>query len=214
MDGDQGGIRFEQVMRSEDDLRAVLGQPSERVRRKAIQVLDRHCRAFIERSPFVLIASSDAAGNCDVSPKGDPAGFVQVLDERTLAIPDRPGNKRLDTFLNVIANPRVGLIFLVPGNRETLRVNGRAEIVRDQVLRDRLAMNGKAPDFALVVRVDEAYLHCAKCVVRAKLWDPAGWPDLAGMPTLAQAIVDHAKLAEDPDQVQQGYEEAVKRTLY
>jgi PPOX class probable FMN-dependent enzyme len=130
----------------------------------------------------------------DISPKGDAPGFVRVLDDRTLAVPDRPGNRRADAFTNVLENPRVGLIFLVPGKSETLRVGGRATIVRDADLRESMAARGKTPDFALAVDVEEAFFHCSKCIVRSSLWIAQAWPSLDGLPSLAQTMVDAAAL--------------------
>ena len=130
----------------------------------------------------------------DISPNGDAPGFVKVLDERTLLVPDRPGNQRFDTFRNLFANPRIGLIFLIPGKRETLRVSGTAEIVRDADQLAALAANGKVPALALGVHVEEAFMHCAKCMIRSNLWQPDAWPSLAGLPTLAEAMKDAAAI--------------------
>ena len=194
MDGTKHNPRFRSVVSSEEEIEAILGQPTSRILAKVTDNLDGICRAFIARSPFVLIASSDSNGNFDVSPKGDPPGFVRVLDGSTLAVPERPGNKRADTFRNVLQNPRVGLIFLVPGKRETLWVSGMAMIVRDAELRESMALGGKIPDLALVVSVREAFMHCAKSMVRSHLWEPASWPALDGLPSLADAMVTHGKL--------------------
>jgi hypothetical protein len=206
--------RFAEIVASEAELRALIGHPSEVVVKGRLGALDDHCRAYVAKSPFVIVASADAAGGIDVSPKGDPPGFVQVLDDSTLAIPERPGNRRADTFSNVLQNPRVALIFLVPGKRETLRVSGTAKIVRDQWLRDRMAIAGKAPLLALVVAVEEASIHCAKCVVRSRLWDPRHWPALDGVPSLARAIVDQAKLAKTEAEVQAFIDEDARARLY
>ncbi len=140
---------------------------------KEVSAFDEYCRDFIARSPFVLIASSDGNGSIDISPKGDPPGFVQVLDDRTLAIPDRPGNHRADTFVNVVQHPSVGLIFLIPGTKNTLRVRGKATIVRDIELRESMAVKGRVPELALVVELTTAYFHCAKCIIRSDLWSGA-----------------------------------------
>lgn len=187
-------MQFEHVLRSPEELRAVLPAPAPRAIAKAVTALDAHCRAIIERSPFVVVASGNARGELDVSPKGDPAGFVQVLDESTLALPDRPGNRRADTFGNVLENPGVALLFVVPGRPETLRVNGHALIVRDRWLLERLAVNGTAPALALVVRVTEAFVHCGRCMVRSGLWQPASWPALEGLPSHARCLAAHAGL--------------------
>ena len=187
-------MHFDDVITDPAQFRELMGEPPPACVAKTIAVLDRHCRAFIGRSPFVLIASSNARGQMDISPKGDALGFVRVLDERTLAIPDRPGNRRADTLTNVLENPKVGLMFLVPGKSETLRVSGSARIVRDADLRESMAARGKTPDFALVVEVQEAFFHCSKCILRSSLWMPQAWPALDGLPTLAQTMIDAAAL--------------------
>ena len=206
--------RFENGVANEEQLRQILGEPSDTVVNKGIPIIDKHCAALIERSSFVLIASSDASGKLDISPKGDPAGFVQVLDEKTLAIPDRLGNRRADTFTNVLQNPHVALLFLAPGHRETLRVTGTAQIVRDEDLRRSMELNGKVPDLALVVSVEEAFFHCAKCVIRSGLWQAEKWPDLAGMPPLAEILIDHAELHADANELQKSVEESYSNRLY
>jgi PPOX class probable FMN-dependent enzyme len=206
--------RFAEIVDSEERLRAVMGHPMPRAVKKEIASLDVHCRAFISRSPFVLISSCDAQGRMDISPKGDPPGFVQVLDDRTLAIPDRPGNRRADTFVNVLQNPRVGLLFIIPGKQETLRVNGRGIIVRDLPLRERMAVGGKLPQLALVVSVEQAFVHCAKCMIRSHLWDTESWPDPAGLPSHAHCLVDQAKLAETVEEIQASIDQSYKTRLY
>lgn len=205
---------FVGAVKSAAELRDILGEPAEPVIRKTMPSLDRHSRAFIAKAPFLLIASADSMGRMDISPKGDPAGFVQVIDDNTLAIPERPGNRRADTFNNILQNPRVALIFLVPGKKETLRVSGSAEIVRDEALRESMAINGKAPQLALVVRVEEAFFHCAKCVVRSRLWSPDQWPSLEGLPTLAEALVDAAKIDAPAPVVQAAIDQDEKDRLY
>ena len=171
-----------------------MGQPvSDEVTAKTLPVLDHHCRAFIARAPFVLVATSDREGRMDISPKGDPPGFVRVLDDRTLAIPDRPGNQRFDSLRNLIDFPRIGLIFLIPGKSETLRISGSAKIVTDQALRDGMAVAGKVPALAIVVEVEEAFFHCGKAFVRSRLWQPDFWPSLKGLPTLAETMINAAK---------------------
>lgn len=206
--------RFREVVSTEAQFRAVIGNPSHRVLRKQVGALDDHCRAFIARCPFLLIASSDAEGNMDVSPKGDPVGFVRVLDDSTLAVPDRPGNRRADTFRNLLQNPHVGMLFLIPGKSETLRIGGTAIIVRDQWLRDEMAIAGKPPDFAVVVHVEKVFFHCSKCVIRSKLWDGAHWPELAGLPSLAQTMVDAGKLEETVEEMHALIEKDARDRLY
>ena len=150
----------------------------------------------------------------DVSPKGDPAGFARVLDAKTLAIPDRLGNRRIDSFRNIVENPNVGVIFIVPGTEHTLRVGGKAQIVRDLDLRESMTMNGKVPDHVLVVSVERVLFHCPKCMIRSHLWDPEAWPDPAGIPTLAETLVAHAKLAESVADVQAVIDNDAVERLY
>jgi len=201
-------MEFSHLVTSERELREVIGAPIDRSVRKEITRLDRHCRALIARSPFVLIASSDAAGRTDVSPKGDPP------DDETLAMPDRPGNRRADTFTNVLQNPGVGLIFLIPGKLETLRVNGRARIVRDAALLERMAVKGKVPVLALVVSVEQAFIHCGKCIIRSQLWDKGSWPKIDDLPSQAQCLVAHGRLEETVEEVQAAIEKARTAGLY
>jgi PPOX class probable FMN-dependent enzyme len=150
----------------------------------------------------------------DISPKGDAPGFVKVLDNATLAIPDRPGNQRFDTFRNLFESPRIGLIFLVPGKRETLRVSGRAELVRDAGLLETLAANGKTPTLAIAVHVEEAFFHCTKCMIRSHLWQPEHWPSLEGLSTLAEAMKDAAKVPAPVDVLEGIIKEDEETRLY
>jgi uncharacterized protein len=186
---------FENVVKSIEELRALVGEPSELALKKQIGALDAHCRAFIRHSPFLLLATSNAAGQCDVSPKGDAPGFVLVLDDRHLVIPDRPGNRRLDGMRNLLENPHLGLIFLIPGREDTLRVNGRAWIVRDPVLLERTAVMDKRPDLAIGVEVEECFLHCAKAFKRSRLWRTETWPEPAAVASMARILLDQAKPA-------------------
>lgn len=189
-------MRFENSITTLNELREVIPPPGKNVTAKEVDLFDSYCRDFISRSPFVLIASSDGRGSIDISPKGDPPGFVQVLDDRTLAIPDRPGNHRADTFVNVLQHPYVGLIFLIPGTKNTLRVRGRASIVRDHDLLSSMAINGRTPDLALVVELTTAYFHCAKCIIRSELWsgqNPTADP-VSDELLLAETMVKHGEL--------------------
>jgi len=208
-------MKFNDVIRSEVELRGLMGGPvAPPVVEKTLSSLDRHCVAFIQRSPFVLIASSDTDGRMDISPKGDAPGFVRVLDNETLLIPDRPGNQRFDTFRNLFESPRVALIFLIPGKRETLRVAGRAEVVRDRELLGTLTANNKVPALALAVHVEEAFLHCAKCMIRSHLWQPEQWPALQGLPTLAEAMKDAASIPAPVEVVEAIIKEDEDTRLY
>lgn len=184
------------VITSKEQLRALVGEPGEGAVKKQLAYLDPHCQAFVARSPFLLIGTANARGGCDVSPRGDPAGFVLVQDERTILLPERPGNRRVDTLFNILENPHVGLIFLVPNVEETLRVNGTARIVRDAARLSQMAMQGKPPLLAIEVTVEEAFLHCAKAFKRARLWHADEWPDRSVLPSLGRMVADQIKLPE------------------
>lgn len=182
------------TVRTAAEVKAILGADFPSQVAKIIDHIDSHCRAWIERCPFVVISSANAAGAMDVSPKGDPPGFVKVLDNHTIAIPDRIGNHRGDTFMNVLENPSVGIVFIVPKRREVVRVSGMAQVVRDPELLEGMAVNGKLPDLALLVRVREAFFHCGKSMIRSGMWEPDRWAPIDGLPTYAQALKDHGNL--------------------
>ena len=194
-------------------LRDLYGQPSKRALEKQLDHLDRHCRHFISLSPFIVIATADAHGRADASPKGDAPGFVRVENERTLLIPDRIGNKRIDSLTNLTSNPRLGLIFMIPGVAETLRVNGKAEITRDPTLLNSLAAMGKAPKTAIRVTVEEAYLHCGKSIIRAKLWDPEQRVERSTLPSLGRMIADQIE-GIDADESDAHIERNYREELY
>ncbi len=208
-------LPFSSVVASLAELRSFVGEPGEVARRKQIDHLDAWCRDYLARAPYVLMATADAQGRCDVSPKGDRPGFVHVVDDRHLAIPERPGNRRLDSVTNLFENPHVGLLFVVPGFGETLRVNGRACLTRDEGLLARMTVDGKAPIFAFGVAVDEVFVHCAKAATRAGLWQSDRWPDLQGLPHASVALHAHArpegKTVED---ITQALADSYAKTLY
>jgi uncharacterized protein len=195
-------------------LRALYGAPGERALRKELHRLDQHCRSFIAHSPFVLIGSFDNSGNADVTPKGDRPGFVAVLDDRTIAIPDRPGNNRLDTLENIVVNPAVGLLFLIPGMNETLRANGDARITVDEELRRRLSHDGKLPASVIVVKLRSVYMHCAKAFIRSDLWHPDTWPERESMPTLGAILKDQLALTETAAETDLRLDESYQKTLW
>jgi len=174
------------IVKTEQQLRALIGEPAELTCAKISSRLNAMTRLFVERSPLVCVATSDAAGNCDLSPRGDPAGFVRILDERTLLIPERPGNRLADSLRNILANPRIGLLFIVPGVTDTFRVNGRAAITVDPDLLAPCAAFGKAPLLGVLVDIEEAYTQCSKAFLRSQLWDPQRFVDPATMPTGGQ----------------------------
>ena len=182
------------MVETEAELREIIGSPTELVAGKVSDRLNDIFREYIERSPFVCVATVSGEGGLDVSPRGDPAGSVLVIDEKTLALADRPGNKLIDSFRNIIDNPHAGLLFLVPGMNETLRVNGRAKLVSDAPFFDSLVVQGKRPKLAVVVEVEELYMHCAKAFLRSSLWDPQTWPDRSTLPSLGTIMRDQMAL--------------------
>jgi PPOX class probable FMN-dependent enzyme len=194
---------FNDVVRTLDELRAIVGQPGERTLLKEQRRLDAHTRAFIAHSPMLLMATAGSDGTCDVSPKGDAPGFVLTLDDQRLVIPDRPGNKRLDGMQNLLANPRIGLLFIVPGRQETLRVNGRASITLDPALLDRLAVDGKRPLVGIGVEVEQVFMHCAKAFLRSRIWQPEHWPAADVLPGMARVLFDQIR---PPGQTVEDYE--------
>lgn len=185
---------------------------------KCLTTLDKHAVEFIRRSPFLCIGTQGREGKADVSPRGDPAGFVQVLDAQTLAIPDRPGNNRLDTQSNILTNPNVGLLFFVPGFDDSLRINGRASLTTDPAILASMAVNDRLPTLAIVVQVAEVFLHCAKAFRRSHLWNPEARQDRKAMPSLLKMILDQTTGApEDPDEmrkIDEGLEQDYKTSMY
>jgi hypothetical protein len=183
------------VVADADELTALVGTPTKRAAEKVRSSLHELDRAWLAASPFCLIATSASDGSCDVSPKGDPPGFAHALDEHTIAIPDRPGNRRVDGFRNVLDNPQVGLIFLVPGRTDTLRINGHAQLVREAPFFDDMVVKGHRPTLAMVVHVDEVFSHCSKAFLRSALWSPQTWA-----PDAAPSRVEIAHVIERPDE--------------
>ena len=202
----------------EQTLRSLYPAQTELAANKCLGALDAHAQDFIRRAPFVCIGTQSADHRADVSPRGDPAGFVRVLDPQTLAIPDRPGNNRLDTLVNILANPNVGLLFIIPGFDDTLRVNGRASLMTDPALLAPMAINGRVPRLAIVITVAEVFLHCAKAFRRSHLWDPAHLQDRSTMPSLSKIILDQTTGApSDPEamrRLDEGLEEDYKQSMY
>ena len=202
------------ILRTETELRELYGEATKRAAAKAITKLEKHCRHFIATSPFLVISSSDAEGHADVSPKGDAPGFVHVIDDNTIAIPDRPGNNRIDTLLNIVGNPDVAVIFMIPGVRETLRVNGKAEISTDPALLKEMEVNGKLPITAIVIHVEQAFLHCAKAIIRSKIWDADSQVPKGTIPSLSRIIADQMEVEIDEKASEEALAELYAKTLY
>jgi PPOX class probable FMN-dependent enzyme len=206
---------FTDLVASAEALRDLLGHPSELVIKKQHPALDRHCRAYIALSPYMLLGTANTTGDCDVSPRGDAPGFVAVLDDTHLAIPDRPGNRRIDSLRNIVQNGKVGLLFMIPGVEETLRINGRACLTREPALLEELAARGKVPTLAIGVEVEEAFLHCAKAFKRSQLWDNTTWPDRAALPTLAEMVNDQVTIPNlTLTEIERGIAESYAKRLY
>jgi len=202
------------VITSVNEIYADMRQPYDSQVRKFLDHIDGLCRAWIENATFLTMATVDKAGNVDVSPKGDPAGFAKVLDRHTLAIPDRPGNHRYDGFRNILETRRVGLVFLVPHRNEVLRVNGAAWVVRDRDVLDQCAIKGRVPDFAVIVRVEEAFYHCGKSIIRSRLWQPDQHPKPEGLPTYAEALIAHGELSVSYDEMAAHLKNNDEKRLY
>ncbi len=198
---------------SKEAIRDLYGKVSPLAANKTLTYLDRHAKAFIALSPFMVIASADASGNCDATPRGDAPGFVAVLDDKTLLIPDRRGNNRVDTLLNIAANPRIGLLFMVPGFGETLRVNGRVSITTDPALLEGHSAGGKVPTSAILLHVDEMFFHCAKAMIRSELWNPERQQDRKTFPSLGRIIADQVA-GVDAAAAEAGIDDAYRTRLY
>ncbi|MDX8352677.1 pyridoxamine 5'-phosphate oxidase family protein [Cognatiyoonia sp. IB215182] len=206
------------LINDEEALRALFPQVTPIAAKKSVKQLDKHARELIARAPFLCIGTQRPDEQADVSPRGDAPGFVQVLDETTLLIPDRPGNNRLDTQANILANPAVGLLFIIPGFDETLRVNGTARITRDPKLLADSAVNGRVPLTAIIVSIEEIFIHCAKAFRRSKLWDPSQHQDRREMPSLIEIVLDQTSgRPDDPDEMRRlndRLEETYRTKLY
>jgi PPOX class probable FMN-dependent enzyme len=206
----------EHEIRDLESLRALYPEPNEAARLKVLRAVDKHARQFIARSPLLFLSTTGPGGG-DCSPKGDPAGFVRILDDTTLAIPDRRGNNRIDTLENLVADPRIGLIFVIPGFKMTLRVNGRARISTDPALLDAMAERGKTPTAAILVDIEELYLHCAKAMIRSRVWEHTEWMDASEMPSPRRMLLE--QMYETPDEAlvaeaEADYDAHNERTLY
>lgn len=207
--------RFTEQIRSAEELAALIGTPSVLSLRKELKSLDEHMRRFIAHSPFAVISTHSGDGRCDASPRGDAPGFVHVVDDQTLLIPDRFGNKRVDSYRNILQTGRIGLLFLIPGFGETLRVNGRATLITGETWLTPMTVNGKRPLIAVAVEVEECFLQCAKAIIRSKLWEQHERSDLESLPCAAEMLHDHAQMPDfDVAKMQTLLDEAYKNKLY
>lgn len=206
---------FEHQIASEEELRELLGHPSTLVRNKVIDHLDHHCCEFIRLSPYAVLSTCNSDGRCDASPRGDAPGFVRVLDERRLVIPERPGNRRMDSLLNILSNPHVGIIFMIPGLEETLRVNGSACVIRDEFILSEMDVNGRRPLVGIGIEVEECYIHCAKALKRSRLWQSDSWPSPSELPNPAKILAEHAAIPDlTPAKVGETLRDSYTNRLY
>lgn len=183
---------FEWAIRSEQELREYVGAPHKAVANKAVSVIDSQCKRFIEKSPILFLSTCDADGKCDVSPRGDHPGFVHILDEKRLLIPDRPGNRRVDSMMNIISNPQVGLLFLIPGMEWVLRINGRACVVKTAELMG--SSKEETPVLSIAVEVEEVFVHCPRALKKSGVWKMDSWPSLEDVPSGEEMFRAHLKL--------------------
>jgi len=198
---------------SDSELRELLGMPSQRAATKDRSVLHRMDREWLAAAPFCMIATAAADGTCDVSPKGDPPGFTHVIDDSTIAIPDRPGNRRADGFRNVLENGHVGLVFVVPGRQDTLRINGRARLIREAPFFDDMIVKGHRPTLALLVEIEQVFYHCAKAFMRSELWHPGTW-DPTALPSTACITKSVQHTEETLDELEDYYGSSYAERLY
>ena len=205
--------KSDMTVKNYSELRGLYKPPAPRAVQKVLDHLDVHCRNFIALSPLCVLSSAGANGQPDASPRGDPPGFVQVLDEKTLLLPDRPGNNQVDSLQNIVQNPGVGLLFFVPGMNETLRVKGKAEIVRDEEVLEPMKMQRRSPISGLRITVEEAFLHCGRALIRSRIWDPEVKIDRSEYPTYGEVLADQIAGA-DAKEIDESEEEANRERLY
>lgn len=211
-------INTNRLVESEQALRDLFEPVHTLARIKCLDHIDKHASDFISRSPFLCLGTQNTDGKADVSPRGDPPGFVKILDTHTLAIPDRPGNNRLDSLSNIISSPNVGLLFIIPGFDETIRINGTARLTTDPDLLAGMAMNNRTPKLAILVTVTEVFIHCAKAFRRSNLWNPNHFQDRKTMPSLSKIILDQTTGAPEDEkemrEIDAKLEQSYKSTLY
>ncbi|MGA9226339.1 MAG: pyridoxamine 5'-phosphate oxidase family protein [Mesobacillus sp.] len=197
------------------ELRALVGEPSELAKRKVITFIDEHCEKFLAHSPFLILSTADSSGYSDASPRGDAPGFVIVLDQKRIVIPERPGNKRMDSLKNILSNPSVGLLFLIPGMPETLRVNGKASLTLNPIVLEKMAAGGKKPILGIEVEVEECFIQCGKALRRSGLWDPDSWAEKHSLPSGAEILAAHSRLpGTSVADIEARLEDGYKNRLY
>ena len=208
------GQNVDQLLKSPSDLRGGEKAWDHWIDNKVIDHVDELSRRFIAASSLAILSSSRHDGILDVSPRGDPAGFAKVINKKLIAIPDRPGNNRMDTFENIFGNPNIGMIFVIPGHRDTLRISGKGAVIRDAELGERLSINGRPAELVLLVHVERVLCHCSKAFVRGKVWQRESWPDASDVPTLAEMMKVHGEMPESLEEIEGGVKEDRETNLY
>lgn len=208
-------VPFKEILTSEDEIRELIGSPSELVKQKVINSLDKHCQDLIGLSPLLFLSTSDEHGHCDVSPRGDAPGSVLVLNERYFVIPERPGNRRIDSLRNILSNPHVGIIFIIPGLEETLRINGRAFVIKDEGILKQMKAKEKYPLLGIGVEVEECFIHCAKAFKRSGIWDSKSWAAEDSLPSIPRILSEHVNSTQYTIEViTKGLQESYEKRLY
>ena len=197
-----------------DALREVMGHPSHRSANKAIDHVDALARRFLAACPIAILGTRRADGGVDQTPRGDPPGFIHVLDDKTIALPERPGNRRADSLENVLHDPQVGLICLIPGHNDTIRISGTAKIVQDATLAETMQVRSHKPSLILMIRVERLMCHCPKALLRASMWRAEGWPDSSDVPSLAEILVAHGALSETVQDIEEVIAEDQRTAMY
>ncbi|WP_233269412.1 pyridoxamine 5'-phosphate oxidase family protein [Alteribacillus sp. YIM 98480] len=207
--------KFSNIVSTEKDIESIIGTPGRLVDNKVVNYLDEHCQRFLSLSPFCVVATADKNGKCDASPRGDKQGFPFILDKKYLVLPERPGNRRTDSMRNIIENPHIGLLFFIPGMGETLRINGKATLINDAHVLEKMMEKNKAPLLGIAIEVEECFIHCAKAFKRSGLWDPSSWNEKESLPSAAQMLTDHSKLTDmTKDDIQAILDKDYKNRLY
>ncbi|WP_088103024.1 MSMEG_1061 family FMN-dependent PPOX-type flavoprotein [Halalkalibacter urbisdiaboli] len=182
------------AIQSEEELREIIGKPHELVVKKSISFLDEHCQKFISMSPLFFLATANGEGKCDVSPRGDLPGAISILNKHQLVIPDRPGNRRLDSILNILSNPNTGLVFIIPGLEEVLRINGRAAIIKDKEILNKMSLKGKTPLLGIGIDVEECFIHCPRAIKESNIWNSKTWQKSGALPSILEIFNEHLKI--------------------
>jgi len=205
---------FKQVISNQEELAALFGNPSDMVSNKVVNFIDDHIKSYISKTPLVFLSTSDSSGLCDVSPRGDQAGFVHIIDNKHLVIPERPGNRRFDSLRNIISNPNVGMVFIIPGLKETLRINGQACVMNDEDILSKLKVQGKRPWLGIGVRVEECFIHCAKAFMRSGIWESTTWLDPDSLPVPSQILADHINQDYSEEDIRKALTESYQKKMY